>query len=46
MQLLNMLNQHFNDDFDKNLFVFSVAKNVMTFFQKSIYNYQYRVVAI
>ena len=39
MQFSNMLNQHFNDDFDKDFLVFDVIKNVVTFFKKFIYNY-------
>ena len=46
MQFSNILNQHFNKDFDKDSFVFSVAKDVITLFRKLIYNYQDRVVAI
>ena len=34
-----MLNQHFDDNFDKNSFVFDVTKNVVTFFRKFIYNH-------
>ena len=41
-----MLNQHFNCDFDRDVIVFDVTKNVVTFFRKFIYHYQNDVVTI
>ena len=37
MQFSKILNQHFDCDFDRDIIVFDVIKNVVTFLQKSIY---------
>ena len=46
MKFSNMMNQHFNDDFDRDFLVFNVTRNVITFLRKSIYNHQNNVVTI
>ena len=46
MKFLNMLNQHFDDDFDKYFFVFNVIQNVITFFGNFIQNHPNNVVTI
>ena len=38
MQFSNMLNQNFDNDFDRDFIVFDITKDVIRFFRKFIYD--------